>query len=205
MSKTLRVAVLATALLSALTMMASSAGAVTWHNSGDTAFTATGGVMAFSSTSVSLNCSGSDSTGTVTSTPAIGATFVAATMTTQVTGCTVSGSEWPWECKRTFTGTTYSSGVTNGTFDTTCTMYLGSTPTCELSGSAPATYTNPVAPSTLGSFRLPTSTSLRVGNALVTCPLGNGDSFHLAPMIFNISVATGGPSPHLGPIITRTA
>lgn len=205
MSRILRVVVMAMALLAALTATASTAGAVTWHNSGDTAFTATGGAGTFSSTSVNLSCSGEDTTAVVTATPAAGASWTSMTFTTRKTGCLVSGNDWPWECKRTFTAITQSGNVTTGTLDTTCDIYLASVNICHVSGTVTATYTNPTQPSTFGRFQTSTGGTLRIFNGVSNCPLGNGDPLHMSPETITVQTATGGPTPHLGPIITRTA
>src|ERR1044071_3993997 len=63
MSKFARLVVLVTALSSLFAMLSSTAGAVTWHNTGGTSFHATGGPMTYSRASVSLTCSGSTATG----------------------------------------------------------------------------------------------------------------------------------------------
>jgi len=201
MNRILYIAGLAAALLS----FAASADAVTWHNTGDTAFSMTGGSMAFTSTAVTLGCTGGDSAGTAPAGSFVGATL-SMTFTTTYTGCIISGAPWPWECSRTFTATSQpAAGQTNGQLDTTCRVYAGSTLICHVEGTVPATYLNPVPPSTPGRFTLPTSTTLKFTQGAVgNCPMGNNDLMHMTQSTFTVSAGTGGPTPHFGPYITRT-
>jgi len=201
-----RLVVLTAALLSSSAMLASSAGAVIWHNTGDTAFTALGGVGTLSSTSTPLICTGTGTaTGTVAATPAGVSTWSMASGTITLSMCTVSGQSVGVDCGYTLTATSQSGTVTNGTFDATCGVYLANIKICHISGTDSFAYTNPVAPSTFGKIQLGTGGTLRVSNGASNCPMGNGDLGHLSPLTFIISSATGGPTPHLGPVITRTA
>ncbi len=185
--------------------LSSTAHAVTWHNSGSTAFTATGGPGTLSSTSAALACSGTTGTGTATAAPFVGATWSAFHGTVSFTGCLVSGITTGVECGFTMTATTAVAGGIGGTFDVTCGIFQFGTKICHIGGSLEGTYVNPVQPSTKGRFTLNTGGSLVMSNgAAGVCPLGNGDRGHLAEKALTITTATGG-SGTLGPVLTRTA
>jgi hypothetical protein len=203
MGRFLRIAVPLVALLSMLAAFSSSAGAVTWHNTGDSHFLATGGAGTLASTGATLGCVGSDGTGTAPSASSVGATLIVSG-TFAFTGCTLSGQSIGFECGYTFTGTSWVAGtpaVTSGNFDLTCGWYLSGTKVCHIEGSIPAHYTNPNG-ATSGKLVTTTSTNVFVTNGPVSsCLLGNGDAVHLTALTFNIS-DTVQP---LGPVFTRTA
>ena len=208
MTKITRIVVLATALMSLFAAATSTAGAVTWHNTGDTAFTGTGGAGTLSSTGVSLTCSSADGTGTTGPTPFVGATWTGATGTVTFTGCRLAGITTSVTCTGSLTGTTWIAGppsVTSGSGDTTCNVTQGGIKICHIEGTAPGTYTNPSG-GTNGKSTVLASTTLKTTNpASGTCPLGNGDSASITSATATITAATGGPGPlHQGPIITRT-
>jgi hypothetical protein len=119
----------------------------------------------------------------------------------------VSGNDWPWECNTTYTASgQLAAGTTTGTLDTTCRIYLAGVQICHAIGTQVATYTDPTPPSTFGRFTTQTGGTIRLTNGAANCPLGNGELIHKAPELWTVQTATGGPtSPHLGPIITRTA
>ncbi len=195
MDRITRAAVLVVALIGALGALSSSAGAVTWHNTGSTAFTATSGPFTFSTTSAGLNCTGSTSTGTAPSTT-VGVTY-SMTMTTTFSGCTLGGVTTGWECNERFTMTSQSGGVTSGTLDVTCGIYQYNSKLCHMGGSWPATYTNPVLG--VGVLDLVTGGNLFFSNATAgTCPFGNGDRMHASA----VTRRTTSANP---PVITRTA
>jgi hypothetical protein len=201
MSRIARFAVLVAALMSLFAVMSSTAGAVTWHNTGNTAFTATGGAGTLSSTGVALNCSGSSATGTA---PAltVGATL-AVSGTVTFSGCLLSGQSVGVDCGYTLTGTSQSGTTTSGTVDATCGVYLATIKICHIAGTVSGSYVNPSG-ATAGKLSTVTGGTLRTSNGASNCPLGNGDLSHLSPLNFSVSAGTGG-SGTLGPIITRTA
>ena len=210
MSWTMRVVVLATALLA---VTATSASAVTWINSGDTAFTATGGGTPITVTGSNISCSASSSTGTVAASPFTGSVWPAATITTTYTGCFFSVL-YPgtiWECTRSFTAVTATAAVVDGVAHTTCDILVTTgtgtnrVPVCHVSGSVVATYANPVAPSTPGRFTLPSSTLQTSDGPAGTCPIGSPEPVTMGHQALSITAATGGPVPHLGPNLVRTA
>jgi hypothetical protein len=190
------------ALMSLFAVMSSTAGAVTWHNTGNTAFTATGGAGTLSSTGVALQCSGSSATGTAPATT-VGLTL-AVSGTVTFSGCLLSGQNVGGDCGYTLTGTSQSGSVTSGTVDATCGVFLANIKICHIAGTVSGSYTNPVSPSTAGKLATTTGGTLRTSNGASNCPLGNGDLAHLSPLNFSVSAGTGGTGT-LGPIITRTA
>jgi hypothetical protein len=195
MSKLVRVVVLATALISALGAVASSAGAVSWDNSGDTAFTATSGAVTFSTTGAALSCTGSTTSGTVPSGSTLGVVLsFAATMS--FSGCRFSNVNTSIECGQTFTLTSQPAGtVVTGAVDMTCGMYQSGSMLCELAGSLSLTYSNGVP----GTFNTATGGSMIISNASFgSCPWGNGELLHFTPITWLVS--SGG-----GPHFTRTA
>ncbi|MCW2992540.1 MAG: hypothetical protein JWQ18_35 [Conexibacter sp.] len=209
MSRYARVVVLVVSLVSVFGVMSAAAGAVTWTNSGDTAFTATvvGGTL--SSTGSSGSCpAGATATGTVASSPFVGNTWAGLTSTGTASNCTLAGVSTTLRCSYTLTAQSWVSGmpaVTTGTADINCDMTQFGTTICRLTGTGSGSYTNPLSPSTFGKATSGTG-SLKVSNGTSgTCPMGNGDSVSVTHGTSTITGATGGPTPHLGPTITRTS
>ena len=64
MSRFTRVVVLVAALMSVAGVGASAAEAITWDNSGATAFTATGGAVTYTGTDLTFPCTNTTTTGT---------------------------------------------------------------------------------------------------------------------------------------------
>jgi hypothetical protein len=208
MSRMVRLGVLVGALLSLSGLVAGTAGAVTWHNSGNTAFTATSGPTTLSSTGITLTCASTDVGGTTGVSPFGGATWVAATGTAQFTGCAVSGVSTVVTCTYAVTATSWVStppGITSGNADATClTTSTGGTPICVTEGPIAGSYTNPTAGN--GRATLLASSTLRSTNpGTGTCPLGNGDPLtFVSTTAFTITSASGGTGTQ-GPVVTRTA
>lgn len=209
MTKLVHLALAAAALLSVIGALSSTAGAVTWHNSGDTTFQATTGTGTLSSTGTSLTCPGTvgHATGTVAATPAGGATWAAMTGTWTWGTCVLGVSGWTVDCDYTFTAQSQSGAVTSGAFDVTCGLYLVGNKLCHLGGTITGSYTNQSPPFTWGQLTFNTGGNLTTSNGPSgTCPLGSDDRVHLTEMNYALNIASGGPPPyHLGPIITRTA
>jgi hypothetical protein len=208
MNRSTRLIVLATALMSLFAITASTAGAVTWHNSGDTSFTATGGPTTLSGTGVNIACTSSDVTGTTGTSPFVGAIWTAATGSAQFTGCTMAGVSATVTCNYSGTATSWGAGppaVTSGSVDVFCTSIQGGNPVCVTEGQTAGTYHNPNGV-TNGRGTLPASATVKATNGPGgACPLGNGDNMSLTAMTLTLTAASGGPSsPHQGPILTRT-
>lgn len=175
MSKFSRVVVLVTALASLFAVTSSTAGAVTWTNSGGTAFHATGGPSSLSVGVNSLACGGATATGTA---PMSSSTSTIATGTMTLSPCTLVGQNMFWHCNYTLTGSTFLAGVTSGAVDLTCDERLTAAPAnsvCHLSGSNPVTYINPSG-ATPGRITFSASTTLTITNGNVACPLGTGNA-----------------------------
>jgi hypothetical protein len=202
MSTKARIVVLVVSLLAVL---APSAQAVTWHNSGDTAFTAVGPLGGFgtlSATGLNVACNQSI-TGTTGTSPFVGTTWTAMQVTAQYTGCLMAGVPFNMDCQQALTAESQSGGVTSGSLDTFCEGYMFNFSVCRFEGSQAVTYTNPSgAP---GTFLLPATTGLRsTDGADGTCPMGNGDTVSWTARSLTVALATGGPAPHTGPVLTRT-
>jgi hypothetical protein len=191
MSKITRITVLAMSLMSLFAVTSSAAGAVTWTNTGQTAFTATAGTVSYSVTATALACSSADASGTTT-TPAsgIGAAIVSGTIKT--TGCRVAIGDLPWHCTYTLTGSTFIAGVTNGNADLTCGIFLSGREACHIEGRTPANYTNGAGGSA-GILALPHSSTLIItdGNGGGSCPVGSNERLTLAPVTFRVTSGTG--------------
>ena len=206
MSRGARVAVLVSALISLFTVLSTASEAVTWHSLGDTSFTATTGPSTLSSTGVDFTCPSGTAVGTVAAAPFIGVTWPAFHGTITRTGCRLIGQDSSMDCSYTLTAQGHSGGViggvTNGTLDVTCSVYIVGTKFCHVHGSVSATYTNPtIMPSIHGTLATFTGGDLFITRSspfpTSPCPLGNFDRGHLSPQSF----VTNG----LGPILTRTA
>jgi hypothetical protein len=207
MNRIARLGVLVTALLSLSGVIAGAADAVTWHNSGSTAFTATSGPTTVSSTGASLACTSTDISGTAGTSPFVGVTWKSTTGTAQFTGCSLGGTNTGVTCSYAVTATAWTAtplpAVTSGTVDVTCIVTQFGSPLCVVEGPTGGTYSNPTAAN--GRATLPTSSTLRTTNtATGTCPLGNGDAMTITTSAFTITTATGGTGSQ-GPFITRTA
>src|SRR4051812_46858426 len=176
MNRIARLLVLVAALASSFAVTSSTAGAVTWHNTGSEAFHAIGGPLTLTVGSNTFSCSGS----TVTGTSPIGtfATTYSMTATLVYSPCVVASVQYYLHCNSTFTGVAWAAGppaVTANSVDMTCNLNFSGTVTslCHLSGSTPATYTNPFG--TLpGRITFLTSSTLTVTNGAMSCFLGTG-------------------------------
>lgn len=208
MSRIARCAVLLVVSVSLAGVWSSTAGAVTWHNSGDTTFSAATNSFPLASTGAGLACLGSTATGTVSGSPFVGATWKAIHGTLTSSGCVLGVPNWTVDCTYDFTasGAIGSPQAITGDLDMTCGFFIVGTEFCHVTGTAAAVYTNPVPTSIPGKLTITTGGNLIATNGPAgSCPLGSNDKTHLAALNYNISAATGGPTPHLGPNITRTA
>lgn len=195
MSRIMRVAALTAMLLAAL---ASTAGAVTWENSGDTAFTATGPATTFhlNGGSVHLPCTAAAVSGTAGTGPVTGATWAnAASLNVSYSHCTLAGSPYNIQCSATESFDSQTGGVSAGTLATTCDVNVFSTKVCGISATIPNTYTNPSG-GTPGRFTV-SQTALTLSNGPVgTCPFGTTGT--ITHQTWTVNSGTGGP------VITRT-
>lgn len=197
---------MATALLVAVGLMsvaASAAGAITWHNTGDTAFTATGGPIVMSIGGNVISCTGSTMTGTTGAAPFVGAAWTAATGTLTGTPCSQAGTNYRLDCTYQLTAATQLNPAdTVGTTHLNCVWgLLSGTNLCRIQGTTPFTYLNPSAPAK-GRFTLPTSNSGLTMSNITSCIWGTG-TVHLQHTAITVTNGTGGGGN--GPIITRTA
>jgi hypothetical protein len=184
-------------LISLFAMMSSAAGAVTWTNSGQTAFTAASLGGTLSVTSVPLTCAGSDASGTA---PATVTTPSVASGTVKFTGCTVTAlrNVATIDCGYTFTASSFdgvgmAGSVVTGAVDVTCGVYQSGTKICHIGGLTNGSYTN----NTSGTLDIPASSTLVTSNGPTgTCPLGAGEVSSLTALRFTVLSGTG-------PIITR--
>lgn len=198
MSRFSRVVVLITALTSLVAVLSSSAGAVTWTNTGGTGFHATGTPGTLSIGVNKLTCSGSTWTGTA---PMSSTTSTIATGTAVFSPCSLAGQNTFVHCAYTLTGSLFTSGVTFGATDVTCDARLTAAPAnslCHIGGSTPSTYTNP-AGTTPGRITLNASAVLVVSDGNVACPLGTGTGSLTEQTINLTAPATASP------IISRDA
>jgi hypothetical protein len=207
MSRTIQPAAALIALLSLFAFAASTAGAVTWHNTGSTAFTATSGPTTISVGSNNLACSGGSAVGTVTAGSFVGAIWPAASGTAVFSPCMFAGQNVVATCTYTVTAVSWTAGppaTTSGNADATCFSVLQSSGTtlCITEGTTPGSFKNPSG-ITKSSGTLSTSgTGLTITNATpATCPIGTGAA-HLSDTTFTVTTANGAGG---GPIVTRTA
>jgi hypothetical protein len=194
MSRIARLVVLGTALTSLFAVMSSTAGAVTWTNTGSTTIHATGVGFTISVGANNLTCTGTTLTG-IAATDFTGTVYsIPATMT--YSPCTLAGQATYYHCGLTLTGATFSSGVTTGAADATCVSRLtaSNTPLCHIAGSTPYHYINPTAAtSTPGRFTLTTSSSLTVSNSSgASCLLGTGTA-ELSEQTITVTTVAGSP------------
>jgi hypothetical protein len=191
MSRIARIAVFIAALTSLLAVMSTTAGAVTWTNTGATAVHATTGHGALHVGSNALTCQGGTAIGTAPAHSA--ASTYAVTGTITFTPCTLAGQATFIDCNYTLTGINWASGVTAGSADVTCEARLHAgtqLKLCHISGSTPYSYNN-----STGALTLSQSSSLIVANGVSVCPLGTGTGT-LTEQTFNTTAANR-------PVITR--
>ncbi len=195
MSRITRLAVLVVGLMSLFGIMSATAGAVTWHNTGSTNFTATTGPGTLSSTNSALSCTGGSATGDAPTGSTVGTTYLVRGTVT-FSGCVLAGITLGVDCGYTLTGTTQpAAGQTTGTVDLTCGLYSFGAEICHLAGNAHGIYTN----GNPGTLTITTGGNIITSNpASGSCVLGNGDRAHLSELTFRTTSA----SP---PSITRTA
>jgi hypothetical protein len=193
------------ALVAAVGLMAAgtaAAGAVTWHNSGDTAFTATGGPISLSIGSNTISCTATTMTGTTGTSPFVGTSWTAATGSLTGTPCTIGGTNYHLTCSFQFTAAVQSGGTIPGVTDLNCVWGLATgTTLCRIQGTTPTSYTNPSSPAK-GRFTLPTSGSGLTMSNITSCIWGTG-TVHMSESTITVTSGTGGGGN--GPVITRTA
>jgi hypothetical protein len=194
---------MAVSSMSLLGAMSSAAGAVTWTNTGDTAFTATAGPGTFSVTTTSLSCTGADASGTTGTAPFTGAIWSAMSGTATFTGCRLAGITTTMDCPYVLTASSFSAGVTSGNLDVTCDVYQGGFNICHGVGPVPGSHTNPSG-GAKGFLKWLAGAIVMhwLNGRLGTCPLSPGENSSETGFTFNITAATGGASaPHDGPVI----
>jgi hypothetical protein len=192
MSRIARFAVLTAALVSLLGVV-SSAGAVTWHNTGGTVFAATGGASTLTVTNVQLRCTGLDLSGDAPTLSSAATYSMSGTWTS--TGCSIFGLPYTVGCGYSLTlDSVAANHVFSGPVDVTCEVRDSSgTKVCHIEGQTPGAYRN--NETGLGAqVTLFTSTTLRTtnGGAGVNCPLQAGHPAHLSAQVLNV---TSSPAP----------
>jgi hypothetical protein len=208
MSRIARFAVLVTALASLMGVVSATAGAVTWHNTGNTAYTATGGPVTMSVGANNLACTASSATGSAPGGSVVGSTYVMGGTIT-LSPCTLAGQSTYVHCGVTDTLVTYSGGVSSGNEDWTCTVRLAATNTalCHIEGQWPDHYINPVSPAR-GRWTVTHATLTITHSSGTSCLLipSGATSAPLTMRHFTITItnASGGTGT-LGPVINRTA
>jgi hypothetical protein len=202
MGWTKRAMVVVVALMALGSLGAAAAGAVTWHNSGDTAFTATGGAITMSVGANPISCTGMTMTGTTGPSPFVGAAWTAATGTLIGSPCTQAGVSYLLTCSYQFTAVVQTGPDTVGVTHLNCVWGLASgTTLCRIQGTTPMTYLNP-APPAKGRFTLTTSSSGLTMSNITSCIWGTG-TVHLSHTTLVVTSGTGGGGN--GPVITRTS
>jgi len=195
MRRLTRLAVLMVGLLSLSALASTTANAVTWHNSGDTAFTATAGPPSYSVTGASLSCTSATLSGTAPTTT-VGLTYTVSA-TGSYNGCSFAGTSMSIECSYKFTGTALHGSTATGSTDVTCGFYSFNAKICHVAGARPSTYENPSG-SAPGVLTLSTS-NLIISNGASSCMFGNNDVIEFSPQIYTVTSGTGGP------VLARTA
>jgi hypothetical protein len=182
MSKFMRIAVLAMSLVSLFAILASTASAATWQNTGDTSFTATAGPSTLTVGSNALTCGSSTATGNAPmSVPDTVTPDVVATGTIVFNSCSILVS-LAWHCVYALTANSYAAPTVSGDADVTCSLSQVGRAICHLEGRMAANYTSNAGDGTLS---LPTSRTLRVTDVTAgSCSrLGTGTA-HLSPLTF---------------------
>jgi hypothetical protein len=179
-------------------LLASSAGAVTWHTNGDKAFTSTNAgasrlVIHSGGTTTLVSCASSTGNGTLNGPTSTSATFIGAATVTPIFGgpCTVSGaagysvlcSPASLNASSYSGGTTLATaggGITSGSITgIDCRLSIGATTCSTITGSVNAHYTNP-NPIATGSGTLTVTGPgqvlgvHKIGAGCAAVPNGNG-------------------------------
>jgi hypothetical protein len=190
------------AAILALAALPTAAAAVTWDNLGDTTFSASSPSVVFTAAGVNIACVDGTGSGTAGTSGFSGLVWTAAQMTLDYV-CTIAGTPHFFSCSVTFTASAQSGGTVSGTSDQTCTIATGGTTYCHVDATAPATYINPSGGAT-GRFTLTATTSVRFTDTAWTCPYRNNGVTGLSAQTVSVTSGAGGPSPHAGPVLTRT-
>jgi hypothetical protein len=200
------------AALAAVLGGAATASAVTWHNNGDTAFSATGSAFIFgpNGTTVTASCLGSHLTGSAATGPVTGATWAALHLSQTVTNCKFSPfSATVMSCTYTFAATQQTGLDVTGALASTCVMTASPTNVaCHFHGQRTALYHDPTFPGTgYGYLTVTAGGSMIATSGTSACPYGNGTAMPFPEERWTLTTASGStfPTGHTGPIITRTA
>ena len=199
------------ALASFLGAMTATAGAVTWHNTGSTSFTATAGAGTMAVTGSggtnNVSCTHATATGTIPGGSTVG-TVLSVTGTGLSTPCSLSGTPVFAQCTYTLTAFAYTAPVTTGNARQHCVVRVDSgttTALCTLEGSVPGHYVNPIG-ATPGRVTSTAANTVIVTHASGTsCAslLGTFTSAVAHVTHKSLNITGGNPSP-FGPIINRT-
>jgi hypothetical protein len=214
MSKVARFAVLVAALASLFVVLTSSAGAVTWHNSGGTAFTAGGGASTLDfthadGTDAPLPCFGGTATGDAPVGTFGSAYSIAGTLTYAPCYNFGAGVHFFTHCAFRLTAQAWTAGspaVTSGVADLTCVLAADQPPYppfCHIHGTSQADYVNPVG-ATPGRLTFTRSITLTATHASggSSCPwigaTGPGSVAAVDWLEHTMTLGAGGP------VLTRT-
>jgi hypothetical protein len=205
MRRTVRLIAIAAALLGALT---SNAAAVTWHTSGDTAFSASAtGTATFTHAawagSSTARCPTSHLNGTVGSPSSFTGPTWTASGTATFSFC--ADTDTPFiHCSWTLTATSQTALAIRGPMHLDCVVTLGAVyPLCVLHGTTQAQYANPSG-GTSGRLLIERGTLTATNNGGI-CPYGSPSPYVIDPVTYAVTNGTGGSAPHTGPVVVRTA
>jgi len=196
MSRISRLVVLVTALASLFAVLSSTAGAVTFTNTGSTNFHATAGpgtLTITSSPARDLVCQDATATGTAAM------TFTTITGTATFTNCLLVGIHTEVGCSYTFSPSTFTGISTDGVTSVNCVARLATTPNtalCNITGALSSVYVNPSG-GTPGRLTLQNQSGLTVSNnsdascSAANVPTGTTRSGDLSETTFTLTDATG--------------
>lgn len=197
MGRIVRLAALIATLAALPAAATTTAGAVTWHNTGTGSFHAIGGSSTLSVGTSTFTCSGVTAAGTspVGSFP----TTYTMTATLRYSPCPNAGANYNLHCDATFSAVAWAAGppaITASSVALTCdiTPLLSNTSLCHISGATPAAYGNPFG-SQPGRITFAASTTLTMSNGVMSCPFGTGT---VSWPEHTLGLTTAGP------VITRT-
>lgn len=201
-----RVIRLVVAVVSVIGTLAASASAVTWHQTGDTAFTGSANTMQYGAGGITFQCLPGAMTGTAGAS-GTGTVWTAAQLTV-TWSCPINNNPWYVHCRFTFTANGQDGATTTGFSHTTCVLGIGDAVACQWHGTDATSYDNPTA-TTTGLFHVAPMSTFVLTNGYATgspttCPYGTGANGAFTGMTAYTNVGTGGPAPHHGPVITRT-
>lgn len=212
MSKHARLFLLCGGILAIVAMLASTASASSWTNSGDTAFSATSGAATISTAAATMSCTGSVLTASAGLADP-GPVWVAfADGFVRFSLCRIGGTPVTFACFFQLNATGQRAVGPPKVTDVDiviapqgCSGAVAGVVICTMDGTIRAgTYTDPAGAAN-GRLDWPANRALTVHDVgrAGSCPFGNNVAANMPALSFPLTVGRGGPAPNQGPRLSQ--